>query len=139
MRIQNRLLGLLLFSLLSACPKPPAPNKLKPPPNQTALRGLMQHADAQRTKAGPVASETSDFIAAAREVANDMKATRDLYSPDPAFYQLADEAFVYATQSAEARDPALRALAWSNTARACQQCHLRYGGPKTYSDSSPPK
>jgi hypothetical protein len=97
----------------------------------------MKLAGEQLAKAGPVAIDLDVFRGPAQEVANAMKATRDLYSPDPAFYQLADEAFQYATQSIQEREPGLRALAWNNTQSTCQQCHLRYGGPKTYPEIVP--
>jgi hypothetical protein len=123
---------LVLLSLwLPTCHKPTAPIKIKAlPPVQRELLVVMKLASEQLAKAGPIAAETSDFFASARGVAEAMKKTRDLYAPEPAFYQLADEAFQYASESAKPGEPSLRALAWSNTQKACLRCHLRYGGPK---------
>ena len=126
------LVGLSFSFLMQGCPAPTRPKipTKSLPSTQRELRVIMQQANEHFVQAGPIASETSNFMTEAAQVAEAMRTTRERYSPDPIFYQLADEAFRYASESTTANEPALRALAWSNTQQACQQCHLRYGGPR---------
>jgi hypothetical protein len=132
MQRRAKLLWLVCILLLSACVKPTQSKKTlsTPPPNQTTLRELMHLVGEQITKAGAVASDELVFVESAGQIAEAMKKTRDLYAPDPMFYQLADDAFQSATLSTQTTDNAVQSKAWSDTQKTCQQCHLRYGGPK---------
>jgi hypothetical protein len=129
----NTVLALFLIGLCG-CPKPTAKQPTTTPSTKTktstqSLQALMKLAGEASVRASASLSDPVAFTTATKEVAASLLTTRDVYSSDPSFYQLADESLRAVSESVAASSMETRQSSWTKAQKTCQGCHLRYGGP----------
>lgn len=124
----KKLAWVALLGLLGCPPpKPVVPEAPKP-----SFMDVMLRAEQERLAAAAATPGSGPFTASMERLAQEMKTTRDAFSPDPLFYKLADEAFQSAKESAARaaqNDTSGATTAWQLTLQKCDECHARYGGP----------